>query len=92
VIECEPVCKVFSTRDAALLPTTTVPSTLVPSLNVTLPVATPPNFGVTDAFNATDWPKVEGLRLDEAVVVLPAGLTVCGNAEETLELKFESPL
>ena len=51
-----------------------VPSVWPPLVNVTVPVASVVAL-VTTAVNVTDWPSVEGLREDETVVVVEAGLT-----------------
>ena len=52
-----------------------MPSTAAPSRNVTVPVGTPPG-DVTVAVNVTDWPSMDGFRLDTIAVAVPAGFTV----------------
>jgi len=55
------------------------PSVLLPSKNVTVPVAM--QQGETVAVNVTDWPKVAGLRLELSVVVV-LSFTTCVNVPE----------
>ena len=65
-----------------------MPSVVVPSLNVTVPVA------VVDeivAVKVTEDPKAEGFADDDTVVVELALFTVCVRADEVLVLQFESP-
>ncbi len=52
-----------------------VPSVAAPSRNVTVPVGTPPG-DVTVAVKVTNWPSMDGFRLDAIAVVVPAGFTV----------------
>jgi hypothetical protein len=60
-----------------------VPNVLLPSLNVTVPVA---DEGVTVAVKVTEVPNVEGF-LDEATVVVEVALlTVWVSAEDVLPL------
>jgi len=73
-----------------------VPSVVVPSRNVTVPVGVPVPGGTTAtvAVKVTDCPKTGGLA-DEATVVvvlaLAGGLTVWVNAALVLVLKLVSP-
>ena len=60
-----------------------LPSAVAPSKNVTVPVAAD---GETVAVKVTICPEVDGLRLDVAVVVVPALFTVCDRAAEVLPL------
>ena len=60
-----------------------VPKVIAPSRNVTVPVAVE---GDTVAVKVTDWPDVEGLRLEAALVVVFALFTVCTNNGEMLPL------
>ena len=55
VIECVPTPSVLTVIVARLPLTPPVPSMFVPSLNVTVPVALPPNCGVTEVVNVTAW-------------------------------------
>lgn len=59
------------------------PSVVVPSLNVTVPVATD---GVTVAVRVTDDPYPDGFAEDVSFVDVLALLTVCVNAEDVLLL------
>jgi len=71
VIECDPAVKVevvSMVKSAVVWTSVLVPSTVVPSMNVTVPVA---NDGDTVAINVTTEPYVEGLR-DETSVTLVA--------------------
>jgi hypothetical protein len=65
-----------------------VPSVVLPSLNVTVPVAAE---GVTVAVNVTDTPYADGFADDATPVVVDALLTVCVNVDDVLLLSFESP-
>ena len=53
VMECEPTDKLDSESCAALVETEAVPKEVVPSKNVTVPVAVPLAFGCTVAVNTT---------------------------------------
>ena len=55
VIECVPTASVLTVIVATLPLTAAVPSVFAPSLNITVPVAFPPNCGVSDAVNVTAW-------------------------------------
>jgi hypothetical protein len=66
---CEPFEGADRTRTAAPLLSVPVPTTLLPSLNVTVPVAA---VGVTAAERVIAWPPVEGFG--EAVKVIMAGV------------------
>ena len=53
-----------------------VPSVVVPSLKVTVPVGAPvPPLDVTVAVNVTDWPNAAGFGEDVSVMLLPLWLT-----------------
>jgi hypothetical protein len=69
-----------------------VPSTVAPSLNVTVPVGAPlPGAtAATVAVNVTDWPNTDGLAEDVSVVTLEALLTTCDTAGEVLVAKLPS--
>jgi hypothetical protein len=60
-----------------------VPSVVVPSLNVTVPVAV---VGDKVAVNVTDVPNPDGFADEASVVVVVALLTVCVNVDEVLLL------
>lgn len=60
-----------------------VPSVVVPSLNVTVPVHVE---GVTVAVNFTDDPYVEGFAEEVTVMVEFALFTVCVSVDEVLAL------
>lgn len=51
-----------------------VPSVVVTSLNVTVPVGVPeaPPLAVTVALKVTDWPSVDGLLFEVSDVEVPA--------------------
>lgn len=77
-MECEATDSVEVARVAwPLLSRFDVPRVVAPSLNVTVPVGTPP-LDVTAAVKVTDWLNTEGLA-DELTVVVVAKVfcTVC---------------
>jgi len=63
------------------------PTTVAPSLNVTVPVGVPvPDEGVTAAVNRTIWPEVDGFGdepIDVLVLITPT-FTVCVITDEVL--------
>jgi hypothetical protein len=65
-----------------------VPSAVVPSLKVTVPVAA---AGEIVAVNVTEEPYVDGFVEDVSVTVVFTLLTVCVSTEEVLVLSFASP-
>jgi molybdenum cofactor biosynthesis enzyme len=65
-----------------------VPSVVVPSLNVTVPVAAD---GETVAVKVTDEPKPDGLEDEATVTVVFALLTVWVKTEDVAGLSFPSP-
>src|SRR3954451_8469708 len=75
----------------------TTPSTVEPSLNVTLPVGVPDDpDGVTFAVKVTDCPAAAGLRLETTDVVVGAvaagaALTVCVSGADVLPADRTSP-
>jgi hypothetical protein len=81
VTECEPAVRLEVAKVAFPLLSVPVPRVVLPSLNVTVPVAP----DVTVAVNFTDEPYVDGLA-EDAKVVEDALLTVCDSAEEVLLL------
>ena len=72
-----------------------VPSVVLPSLNVTVPVGVPlaGAAAVTVAVKVTDCPKTEGFADEVTPVVLLAWFTTCGFvfSEPVLVAKFVSP-
>src|SRR5205807_3291232 len=68
-----------------------VPSVVVPSLKVTVPVGVPP-LPVTVAVNVTGWPAAEGLTLEVSVAVDATSVTVWVNAADALAANAASPL
>jgi hypothetical protein len=67
------VLNVASCVEAFTVP---VPSTVVPLLNVTVPVGLPPYAGVTVAVNVTFWPGFDGFLEETSVVLVLALPTV----------------
>jgi hypothetical protein len=92
VSECDPVVSTETASCAALPATAEVPSTVVPSINVTVPVAATPLGGKTDAVRTTACPNVDGFELDEIPVVVAAGVTDSLSAVDVLAAKLASPL
>src|SRR6266487_4300184 len=68
-----------------------VPSVVVPSLKVTVPVGVPKLWSETVAVNVTDWPNTEGFVEEVNVVVVLSLLTVCVSVGEVLPLTLASP-
>ena len=71
--------------------TDAVPIVVVPSKNVTVPVAGPPLAACTVATKGTTWPNVAGFKLETSVVVVLDGFTVSVRAEDVLPAKFVLP-
>jgi hypothetical protein len=73
-----------------------VPRSMVPSLNVTLPVGVPVagGTGATVAVSVSAWPKTEGLGEDARVIVVVEDVepTVWVSGVDVLVVKFASPL
>ena len=65
-----------------------VPSFVLPSANVTVPVAV---VGFTVAVNVTTAPYADGLADEASVTVVFALFTVCVSAVDVLLLSFASP-
>jgi hypothetical protein len=61
----------------------TVLSVVLPSTNVTVPVAV---LGVTVAVNVTEAPYVDGFVDEVTAIVVPALFTVCVNVDDVLVL------
>ncbi len=73
-----------------------VPSTVAPSLNVTVPdgfatALVPGATGATVAVKVTDWPETDGLLSAVNVVVVLAWLTVCVNEPELAKKLMSLP-
>jgi hypothetical protein len=70
-----------------------VPSTVAPSLNVTLPVTVPVPGGtaVTVDESVTLWPNTEGLGEAVNVVFVVIAFTTCVTMLEVLAVKLASP-
>src|SRR5260370_894293 len=60
-------------------------------MKVTLPVTVPPYCPVTVATKETVWPGFEGFGLELSAVVVPALLTDCDTAGDTLPAKIADP-
>src|SRR2546428_409835 len=77
--------------EALPLTSVTVPSTVAPSLNVTVPVGTPaPDVTVT--LSVTAWAVLEGLGRVVGVVAAAGGLTVWFTVGEVLAANVALPL
>lgn len=72
--------------------TTDVPMVVVPSRNVTVPVAVPAALQLSVAVNVTDWPSLDGFREELTAVVVLAVCTTWLNPDEALPLKSALPL
>jgi hypothetical protein len=84
VIECVPCDNDFVVKAADPLLSVTVASVVAPSLNVTVPVGVPVNWGATFAVNVTFEPSGAGFSDEVNVVLLVALLTFCERAAEVL--------
>jgi hypothetical protein len=87
VNECAPTLSEEVENVAVPLLIVAVPSVVLPSRKVTVPVAV---AGVTVAVSVTDCPKVEGFA-EEASAVVVTALTVCVSAPEVLGANAASP-
>jgi hypothetical protein len=97
-MECVPTLKAVLLMDAMLDATplglrVPVPRTFVPSMNVTVPIGVPDAGGValTVAVRITVWPDTVGFGVELRTTV-DAARTFCIKAEDTMVLKFVSPL
>jgi len=88
VIECGPLASVEVLYVAPPLLIVAVPSVVLPSVNVTVPVAV---VGVTVAVNVTDEPYADGFADEARVTVVFVLFTVCVRAVDVLLLSFVSP-
>ena len=91
-MKCEPARSVVRTSFAELLERATVPSEVVPSKKLTVPVALVPTGDCTVAVKVMLWPTIAGLADDVTEVEVAAGFTVSVSAVEVLAAKFVSPL
>src|SRR5580700_8698444 len=94
VIECVPTASADVLNVATPEPfSVAVPSTLVPSSNVTVPVGVPEPgaFAVTVVVKVIDWPKSDGFTEDETDVLLASSVTVWLTADDVLLVKSLSP-
>jgi hypothetical protein len=95
-MECVPTVSVDVAKVAtALAFSVPVPSIVVPSRKVAVPVGVPEVLDVIVEVNVTGEPlDAEGAELTKAVVVatVTAGVTVSVTAAEVLAAKLESPL
>jgi hypothetical protein len=64
--------------------TAALPSVLLPSLNVTVPVGIAPVNELTTAMNVTVWLTVDGFGVEVSVVVVVIGFIVCFTWPELL--------
>jgi hypothetical protein len=85
-MECAPSAKAEVVNTAFPLMRPPDPSTVRPSLNVTVPVGVPlPGATtLTVAVNVTDWPNTDGLCEELTTVELPALFTVWDSAGDVL--------
>lgn len=67
-----------------------VPSGVLPSLKVTVPVVGYPPNDVTVAIKSTEFPYEEGFALELKVVEVAIGFTVCWNPQTYFQ--YECPL
>jgi len=89
VIECEPPASVEMLNAAFPALIVPVPRVVLPSVNVTAPVAV---VGITVAVNDTDEPYADGFADEASVTVVFTFCTVCVSTEDVLLLSFASPL
>jgi hypothetical protein len=92
VTEWVPTVSVETVSCALLLARVAVPSELVPSTKVIVPVAVEPAGGCTVAVRATACPNVAGFVFATITVDVATGFTVSTSAVDVLPAKFESPL
>jgi len=75
-MECVPTVNVVTVSWAELFERAAEPSEVAPSMNVTVPVALPPNAGWIAADSVIDCPKTDGFALEAATVVVASPFTV----------------
>ena len=90
-MECEPTAKFETESTAELLVKFAAPSEVVPSWNVTMPVATPANAGCIAAERITVWPKTAGFTLDDTATALEAAFTLCARPADVLPVRYALP-
>jgi len=88
VIECEPTARAEMLYVALPLLSGPVPNCVLPSINVTVPVAV---AGVTVAVNVTEEPNNDGFTDEANVVVVAVWFTVWVSVEDVLLLSLVSP-
>jgi len=89
----EPVCVKAVLSVAVPLARATVPSTVLPFVNCTLPLAAGRPVGtVTAAVSVTVWFTPEGFGEELRLTEVAALCTVCTNTAEVLAAWVESPL
>src|ERR1700683_1825264 len=94
VIECVPTEREEMLKLATPEPfSVAVPSTVVPSSKVTVPVGVPEPgaLAVTVVVNVTDWPKSDGFVDELTLVLVPSSPTVWLTAGDVLPVKSLSP-
>jgi hypothetical protein len=89
VIEWAPTARLDAVKPAVLPERAALPKSVLPSLNVTIPVVTPDE--VTSAVKVTAWPATEGFSEELTVVEVDAFVTVCITASELLRWKPTLP-
>jgi hypothetical protein len=92
VIEWLPTANVEVVKVAFPRLSLSVPSTVAPSLNVTVPVGVPEVAGFTVAVKVTAWPTADGFTEETTEVVDAAWVTAWERAGEVLAPKLASPL
>src|SRR6267154_1201146 len=91
-MECAPTERVLMANCAEpLADSAAVPNAAEPSDQVTEPVGVPPKVVDTTAPSVTLCPKLDGLRLELAAVVLVATLTICCTDGDVLVTRLASP-
>ena len=91
MIEWAPSVNVEVAKVAFPLLRAPVPSVVVPSLNVTVPVGVPAVEDFTVAVKVTELPKVEGFNEEVTEVEVATLFTVWVNTAEVLVRKVELP-
>jgi hypothetical protein len=88
LIECDPAASVEVAKLAPPPLSVPVPSVVLPSLKVTVPVAAE---GETVAVKVTEEPNVDGFAEEASATVVLALFTVWVRVDEVLVLSFASP-
>ena len=89
MIECVPVLRALVAKVARPEARVTVPSTVDPSRNWTVPAGVPLE-AVTAAVNVTDWPAGTGFADDVSAVVV-AVVVELTTSDTTVEVEAEKP-